>query len=301
MQNHDSAKQYFPGRVTEIQNNSGGPLYISWMHKLLPYMDQQNVYDALLLYDNQVYLSNPMLWSDVTDPNKGAPIVTLEAATCPTAPTDAGGLRGPSNFVMNAGMGDIASRGYSADLTTTFNSFAQYDTAANGIGHLMKGSRGERVSASTVKDGASMTLLVSENVNALTWYTTEESLNGFIWEEDPWAEKDTPGSRLSQHQTHRINSGIDELPDTVTLGQISNVASQAASWMKYARPSSRHSGGVNVVFADGHGQFLSEDIDYQVYARLVTPDGSQARHFGEPPTATPNYQRVPLSATDLNP
>jgi prepilin-type processing-associated H-X9-DG protein len=202
---------------------------------------------------------------------------------------------------MNAGMGDVSSRNYSANLVATFSSFTQYDTAANGIGHLMKGARGERVSASTIKDGAGMTLLVSENVNALTWYTTEESLHGFIWEEDPWADKGTPGSSLSPHQTHRINSGVDELTDTAVLAQMPSVASQASNWMKYARPSSRHSGGVNVIFADNHGQFLSEDIDYQVYARLVTPDGAQARHFGELPTATPNYQRVPLSATDLNP
>lgn len=299
MQLHDSAKQYFPGRVTEIPNNVGVPLYISWMHKLLPNMDQRVVYDALLLPGNEVYLNDPMRWSEVTDPTAGAPIVTIDTALCPSGPTDAGGLRGASSFVMNTGMADVNSNGYSANLASTFNSFSQYDSAANGIGHLMKGSRGERVTASSIKDGAAMTLLISENVNALTWYTTEESLQGFIWEEEPWPAKGA--SAAPPHQIHRINSGIDELPDTLTISQMSNVASRAQEWVKYARPSSRHSGGVNVIFADGHGQFLSEDVDYQVYSRLITPDGSQARHYGEPPTATPNYQRVPLSATDLEP
>jgi prepilin-type processing-associated H-X9-DG protein len=41
----------------------------------------------------------------------------------------------------------------------------------------------------------------------------------------------------------------------------------------FARPASHHSGGVNVVFADGHTQYLREDIDYLVYQRLITPNG----------------------------
>jgi len=32
---------------------------------------------------------------------------------------------------------------------------------------------------------------------------------------------------------------------------------------------------VNVVFADGHTQFLREDIDYLVYQRLLTSNGKK--------------------------
>jgi len=39
-----------------------------------------------------------------------------------------------------------------------------------------------------------------------------------------------------------------------------------------ARPSSMHTGGVNAVFADGHTQFLNEDIEYTIYQALMTPD-----------------------------
>ena len=39
-------------------------------------------------------------------------------------------------------------------------------------------------------------------------------------------------------------------------------------------PSSYHPGGVNVVFADGHVDFLSEDVRGGVYASLVSPRGS---------------------------
>jgi hypothetical protein len=42
----------------------------------------------------------------------------------------------------------------------------------------------------------------------------------------------------------------------------------AATW---ARPSSYHSGGVNVAFGSGRVLFLRENIDYQVYIALMTP------------------------------
>ncbi len=46
--------------------------------------------------------------------------------------------------------------------------------------------------------------------------------------------------------------------------------------LKYARPSSRHGDGVVVIFCDGYGRFLSEDIDYRVYQHLMTPDSRAA-------------------------
>ena len=44
---------------------------------------------------------------------------------------------------------------------------------------------------------------------------------------------------------------------------------------RFARPASNHSGGVNVVFADGHTHFLRDDIDYLVYQRLLTTNGKK--------------------------
>jgi prepilin-type processing-associated H-X9-DG protein len=39
-----------------------------------------------------------------------------------------------------------------------------------------------------------------------------------------------------------------------------------------ARPSSFHAGGVNVAFCDTHVIFLKDDVQYEVYAQLMTPD-----------------------------
>ncbi|MGH7136846.1 MAG: DUF1559 domain-containing protein [Pirellulales bacterium] len=40
-------------------------------------------------------------------------------------------------------------------------------------------------------------------------------------------------------------------------------------------PSSRHPGGVNLAFCDGHLRFVDQNIDGPVYAWLVTPQGSR--------------------------
>ena len=38
-----------------------------------------------------------------------------------------------------------------------------------------------------------------------------------------------------------------------------------------------HGGGVVATFCDGHTAFLSEGIAYDVYIRLMTPDGNKIR------------------------
>ena len=84
-------------------------------------------------------------------------------------------------------------------------------------------------------DGAQNTLLLSENIAADRWSDTAEASVGFTWSDD----------------VRRINEDLEG---------------------NHPRPSSRHGGGVNAAFADGHAQWLREDISRQVYQHLMTPD-----------------------------
>jgi hypothetical protein len=47
-----------------------------------------------------------------------------------------------------------------------------------------------------------------------------------------------------------------------------------------ARPSSNHPGGVVVTYCDSHTSFISDSIDYQVYARLMSSWGDQSQPPG---------------------
>ena len=88
-------------------------------------------------------------------------------------------------------------------------------------------------------DGSQNTLLLSENIAADRWSNRAETNVGFMWWDD----------------VPRINHDLEG---------------------NHARPSSRHGGGVVASFADGHSQWLREDISRQVYIHLMTPDSAAA-------------------------
>ncbi|MCH8922148.1 MAG: DUF1559 domain-containing protein, partial [Planctomycetes bacterium] len=97
----------------------------------------------------------------------------------------------------------------------------------------------------------SATLMLSENVDAGKWTDHEEPLVGFVWLPGP-----APG----------------EAPSTNVLLRINQQTGEGDGSARFARPSSRHAGGVNVMYCDGHGDFLFDEIDYDVFCRLMSPD-----------------------------
>ena len=161
-----------------------------------------------------------------------------------------------------------------------------------------------------LSDGATQTLMLSENMQATYWSqagfgypvavnikdTLKSSQN--IWFDrvagEPakydnlmyWQDYDenSPSTPFGSISTHLINGkGATEDIKTGDLSAeflaqkypnikpfFGDVDSAAVGLM--ARPSSGHNGGVNAVFADGHTQFLNEDIEYTIYQALMTPD-----------------------------
>jgi hypothetical protein len=140
-------------------------------------------------------------------------------------------------------------------------------------------------------DGREYTLAFAENYNA-TYYdemgwniwldadtTMDKDMIGkdrtynpvFLWAaEDSYRVKiNAPGASEAdvgkcEHQNERRYNGKKCPP---VPGQ------SAASW---ARPSSFHSNGVNVAFSGGRVIFLRENIDYQVYIALMTPNDKRS-------------------------
>lgn len=105
------------------------------------------------------------------------------------------------------------------------------------------------MSLDSVSDGAQETLLLAENIQAGRWTDTSEADLGMVWRETP-------------EPCSRVNECLD--------------AGDRPQDIAYARPSSHHAGGVVVSFCDGHQVFVSEQVDYQVYQHLMTPDSAKA-------------------------
>ena len=120
-----------------------------------------------------------------------------------------------------------------------------------------------------VGDGTTNTLMLSENLQAGDWWDTSASRLGFGIQVPVTSDAPSYGSWSASNplQTDAW-SNFTSLPDPWFLNRnLSFSAGQAP------RPSSQHAGGVNVIFCDGSGRFLSENMDKHVYAKLVSSNG----------------------------
>jgi prepilin-type processing-associated H-X9-DG protein len=131
-------------------------------------------------------------------------------------------------------------------------------------------------------DGQGNTILLTENLNAGPWngsaaYQTGYNQLGFGVPIQ--TSGDAPVAGLFGGAA---NGGILNTEN----GYIANGTKYADFWMinrflNYGstgsgigpRPSSQHSGGVNAIFCDGRGIFLSENLDKQVYLKILTSNG----------------------------
>ena len=172
--------------------------------------------------------------------------VTLRLLICPSNPPEtAGQTDTPCAYVVNSGK--------NTNTSTTAGSFtaASPRRAVDGICHdqLRTTASKIRVGIENIKDGATNTLLISEykqtnSTYAIAgWTSLLENVVAFQWK----------GSNSSSS------------PATLTSG--AKVVDSA---------SSNHGNGSVVAFCDGHVYFLREDIDYNVFAHLMTPSSIDA-------------------------
>jgi len=211
---------------------------LSWMISLLTDMERQDITD-------QWQAGNPV-----------TPFMNI--LTCPSDPP-LDSAKPWTSYVANAGLNDGVKLNkndpYEVDVPYcgVFNIRLE-ETAANG----KKKVYGVTTTTESLGDGSAKTMLFTENVQASTWAepstkTGSNYYNIFVWDRNGRFSESGSGQRS-------INADL-------------NAGDQTRS--TYARPSSRHSGGVNVAFCDSHVEFMREGIDYAVYVQLMTPDGKR--------------------------
>jgi prepilin-type processing-associated H-X9-DG protein len=111
----------------------------------------------------------------------------------------------------------------------------------------------------SARDGLPQTILLSENQNAARWQSRETFDLAFVVDRD------------------RIMFGPDDFPFAyrdADLGPYRINFSRSGREGKSPAPGATHGGFVNVAFADGSAQPLSEAIDPLIYLRLLTPAGA---------------------------
>ncbi len=118
-------------------------------------------------------------------------------------------------------------------------------------------------------DGTTNTLMISENLAAGDWWDTSANRLGF------GVQVPTSGTGVPSYSSWSASyplrtepTNFSTLPDPWFINR--NLAAAVGT---APRPSSQHAGGVNVIFCDGSGRFLGENMDRQVYAKLMTSNG----------------------------
>ena len=307
--NFESRNGGFPGYANVINNKRA-----SWVIPILPNLERMDLYQAWT--DTPPVNLPLRAGSTETTLASGTPNPwarsTLSILVCPSARV----ISSPSNplsYVVNTGSARTAND-FLPPLTSDVrwvedrNSGVFFNRAGADF-HLAEPTPNPPPDAFTPSagpvtnidfifqhDGTAYTLLLSENLQATTWasdptdtvnkppnpFQSEFQIRqntGFVWFVTGNKDNAGPAPRSAQYNPQGI--GINALGNVVTRP----VPMQAypvpgsdppTGGLAYARPSSMHPGGVNVIFCDIHYRFIGEDIDYKVYTALMTPNGRDA-------------------------
>jgi prepilin-type N-terminal cleavage/methylation domain-containing protein len=305
MMNYDTTKSELPGYVNAIAKGAAGAGDVhgrmaTWVIMLFPYMERNDIWSQ---------------WNDASIPSSSLPAPYMELLVCPSNPPTT--LDQPwLGYVVNCGRQDSPNRnvGTVPPQSPTTSGGQQAEKFGNGIffnrfndpklaGDLYNGMTPPTfmqfsMSIGKIPDGASNTLMLSENTAAFQ-YTYRDSPNptrmvtndavhqyarpvdaecatGMVWDKTAMTSTAPPSS-----PAQKIN-GTDRNFETkrfagqlgVSAPPFPTIGSAQGSY--YARPSSLHPGGVNAAFCGGEVLFLREDLDYKVYKQLMTSDGKHS-------------------------
>lgn len=271
------SKRHFP--ASGYFGTQGGDFH-NWVLTILPWIDQQVIYD-------QWNFSQPFN----TQANFALCSTRVQVLVCPEDRSE--DTTGDLSYVVNGGFGWT---GPPCGIITPSN-YSPIDLNGSGIctqvpndpkptdwdmmyqtGLMFCENWPElptpprRNSLDTIKDGASNTLMIAENVHA-------------GWEKGHHANWGNPNSwRTCFFLSGHICKDFSCKAGNVDLTKANNrqelpykfeglnapfQAIGAAPW-----PSSNHVGGLNVALCDGSVRFISENLDARTYFSLVTPQGS---------------------------
>lgn len=264
----------------------------SWVVYLFPYIEQQGLWDAWA--DGLVGFENGKLDAKHQQ--------SLEFLVCPSDPPTRLNEQNLS-YVVNAGYVDRTFFSLCSDFVPHPQSKHQFlgENMADGLlansgiaifgdedqtgtagcarcsqdtGGIKYKSAGQMTMAylQSKGDGASQTLMLSENLRAVHWAYEDEldySDDGHTYNEKYhfgfcWEQPDEVAAGVADNtaiQQRRINGGQSAYDNDDDIDDIS---------MDDGFPSSNHPGGVNVAFVGGAVRFISEQIDPGVYAQLMT-------------------------------
>ena len=272
----ESASGAFPGHVNlQAIAEDGQRQPASWVFPALPYLHPSGVQVTLDESTGKFRIQapeqmNPTPYAETHDrygprgeqDDRGkSPEMLIKELVCPADRPPAATVH-PSrmSFVANTGMPDAVA---TEEIPADWPANGVFTDQFSEIGKIAKS-----VSMRFLHnhDGASHTLMLSENVDAGAWTDVAESLVGFTWV---------------------VANNADPSDD---LWPINRQTGNGDGTTRFARPSSYHPGGINAVFCNGRTTFLSEEMDYLVYVHLLSSDGTSVMTSGTTELLSPPHR-----------
>jgi len=280
----------------------------SWVVELLPYLDQQSIYDR---WDTG--LTDTLFTNDTSPDLIGG--FSIGVLACPDD-SSAFQVTGALSYVVNAGFGDNVAPGTPGEDGTDHSAVDEnldWSPASAGIDPIdqtitkgtgvfwseydLGGGVTEKRASSNlgrIYDGTSNTIMLGENLNAgvdvvngtlnNNWASPEHRNCAFI---APVTLGTTPS--LVYNGVAAPATGFTILAGQEALAFPNGGKVGIEGDTPYL--SSLHPGIVVVAFCDGSVRTLSDSMDQGVYLRLMTPDGTRQR--------SGFTAELPLSDTDF--
>ena len=260
MLGYDMINGHLPGVI-----NGAGPVTVgttwqlSWVTILLPSLGQEATWAS---------------WNMAAQNGSAPSTVNLPLMVCPSTDVLPAGL----NYVVNCG---------SSDTTPAFivnNSNLPYqsvnEVSAGVILDYYNVPAMPRMTSSNIKDGASQTLMLSENLQTGNWMGGNPAATTGIGNPSTnlWDKSVTLNLvGMFWTATPPIATATNTSPLGINVDRANTFsAPKNAMDFSHARPCSNHPGVVVVTYCDGHQATLADDIPYQVYQELMAPDDATA-------------------------
>ncbi len=281
---YDTAHEYLPPSRSVSMNlnasppvpfvdSGGNAIILNWVYSILPALEKEQLQTDIRTGGYPL------------DPTTTQPLeVLIESLICPSGYNKT--TKSPLSYVVNGGRKNYNNSGdnrYNFDWIENgvfIDKGIAPNTAVPEITRLLN----SRHTISTVNkyDGTQHTIMLTENLGAVDWrFASAERYAQVLW----FPEVPIPGSA----------PGFVK-PNEDFRQQLGNLGTSD----RYARPSSWHPGGFVVAFCDGTVRFVSQDIDYFLYARLMSSNGKKTQdpdpnNACSPVSPCPAYQNLPIT------
>jgi prepilin-type N-terminal cleavage/methylation domain-containing protein len=285
------------------------PMY-SWVYTILPYIDNQDLFDAFntsaLYGDSTAYPGKPS--------NAKISTTGIGILTCPDDQSVQDGL-GNLSYVVNGGFSpwvgnpaigwDVPANALPADAKATTTGPNWGTAVAKQTGLMFLGtSTGKhpwdaKTTASSVLDGSSSTIMLSENMfagaspgspltggAATSWNCPHPTFVMFFGSDNICPS----GTCTGLQAVSDVDGANWKFANDQTTGEHINGGINVGDEGRAPYPSSNHPGVVNTVMCDGSSRLVQATISGVVWSKLLTPQGSKTNI---------NFRQLPLNNEDI--